>query len=119
MLRATSTAFAMICLVQLYRISKPFLAEFRTGMKFASIKIVIGLSMFQQLALSALVASHIIEADQIFDAETKSAAWQNFLLTIEIFFISLLFLKSFTTNDYQLIKISPIEENANENYVNL
>jgi hypothetical protein len=57
--------------------------------------------------ISGLVRGNVIQSDSLFSFETKSEAWQNFLLVLEMLAIGIIFLKAFPTSDYLLQPLLP------------
>ncbi|CAI8051357.1 Transmembrane protein 184B [Geodia barretti] len=79
-----SVTIALYGLYLFYSATKPLLSPFRPFLKFISVKAIIFLSFWQGFLLTVLYWSPILNDPNI------SAAYQNFLITIEMLFAAIL-----------------------------
>jgi len=92
---AISTSLAIIFLLKLYRATHLLLPQHNILLKFASIKLIIGISVLQNIVLAVLQRIQVIKEEEIFSQHLVAELWLNWLLCVEIFFVSLLFVKAF------------------------
>lgn len=89
-----SVSMALYALMLFYNATYLMLSKYHPVLKFFTVKSIVFLSFWQGVLLSILVWVHSIE-------KTESAAlYQNFLITIEMFFASLLLLAAFPYKVY-------------------
>ncbi|KAJ3392112.1 hypothetical protein HDU84_004821 [Entophlyctis sp. JEL0112] len=102
-----SVSFCMYSLVVLYFTVKDDIAEHRPLPKFLSIKLVIFLTMIQNMVLSILVHFNEIPENQYWTATNISNGIQSFLVCIEMFLISIFHFYSFSAKSYAGVMHTP------------
>ena len=102
-----SAAWAMYCLVLLYRATREELAPISPFYKFASVKAIIFFSFWQSVLIAFLVNRGIIRVNWIdptwsdYDKADCANAIQEFLICVEMFFFALLHLYAFPADEYK------------------
>jgi hypothetical protein len=102
-----SAAWAMYCLILLYRATKEELAPISPFYKFFSVKAIIFFSFWQSVFIAVLVKSGIISVGWIdptwsdYDAADCANAIQEFLICVEMFFFAILHLYAFPADEYK------------------
>ena len=102
-----SAAWAMYCLVLLYRATREELAPISPFYKFASVKAIIFFSFWQSVLIALLVNGGIIRVNWIdptwsdYDEADCANAIQEFLICVEMFFFAILHLYAFPADEYK------------------
>uniref|UniRef100_A0A915Q333 Nuclear transcription factor Y subunit n=1 Tax=Setaria digitata TaxID=48799 RepID=A0A915Q333_9BILA len=101
-----SVSLALYGLFLFYTATRDLLSPYRPVLKFLTVKSVIFLSFWQGFLLAVLGSTSAI--DPIYDAEghevisrgTVAAAWQNFLICVEMFFAAVALRYAFSISAY-------------------
>lgn len=91
------------------------LAPFYPRLKFVAVKAIIFLSYWQSLFITFLEHLGVIEVDEKLGSGTVSAAWQNFLICIEMFLAAILLWFAFPFNIYKEKSNTPDGRSAGGN----
>eukprot|EP00049_Salpingoeca_infusionum_P004481 m.79943 g.79943 ORF g.79943 m.79943 type:complete len:379 (-) comp12585_c0_seq1:374-1510(-) len=89
-----SIGFALVGLLLFYAAAKDFLRPHKPLLKFIIVKSVIFLAFWQGVALAICEKVGLLESEEQ-DAGAISAAYQSFIICIEMFFVSILHLLAF------------------------
>jgi len=85
-----SICFALYALAFFYLAVQDMLAPFSPKLKFVSVKLIIFLSYWQGMVITALEHNGTIKHGENLTSGTVAAAWQNFLICIEMFLAAIL-----------------------------
>ena len=102
-----SQAWAMYCLILLYKVMNRELAPLRPFYKFVSVKAVVFFSFWQSMAIAVLVKTGVISTnDQAwasdYDAAALANAIQAFCICIEMFFAAIAHAYAFPPEEYNI-----------------
>jgi len=102
-----SQAWAMYCLILLYKVMYRELAPLRPFYKFVSVKAVVFFSFWQSMAIAVLVKTGVISTnDQAwasdYDAAALANAIQAFCICIEMFFAAIAHAYAFPPEEYNM-----------------
>eukprot|EP00002_Diphylleia_rotans_P001306 TRINITY_DN10734_c0_g1_i2.p1 TRINITY_DN10734_c0_g1~~TRINITY_DN10734_c0_g1_i2.p1 ORF type:complete len:336 (+),score=57.41 TRINITY_DN10734_c0_g1_i2:49-1056(+) len=86
-----SMFFSFYMLLNVYVILKPNLAGMKPTFKFILIKLIVFVTIFQGLVISAMVERDKINEEHGFSAEKRGERINNFLITVEMLLFSILF----------------------------
>ncbi|KAJ3357381.1 hypothetical protein HDU83_007312 [Entophlyctis luteolus] len=102
-----SVSICMYSLVVLYLTVKDDIADHRPLPKFVSIKLVIFLTIVQNVILSILVHFNVIPANEYWTSTNISNGIQSFIVCIEMFLVSIFHFYSFSATSYSGVLPTP------------
>jgi len=103
-LRLIGTVSVLVCAYGLfifYKATHNVLAEYRTGLKFATVKAIVLLAAIQGIVVQLLIRAGSVKGTDYLTPEEQGEIWNNFLLTVEMFIISFMFAAAFPISDYK------------------
>jgi len=96
-----SIMISLYALVLFYEATKQYMQEYRPLSKFLSVKAVVFFIFWQQIAISVLSYYKIIVATPQWSIDDIGYALQNFVVTIEMYVLSLAFAYAFCLKSYK------------------
>jgi len=99
---AVVVTVALYALFNLYKVTKTLLVGLSPLAKFLSIKALVALTILQRLVLTGMVSRHIIKGTATATAEERSLRLENFLISIEMVFFTVLFFFVFAYNEFRM-----------------
>lgn len=118
-----SQAWAMYCLILLYKVMYTELTPLRPFWKFISVKAVVFFSFWQSMAFAVLVSTGVISVDgqawaSDYDAAALANALQAFCICIEMFFAAIAHAYAFPPEEYNMGQPVP-QRKFSENVIEL
>ena len=119
-----SQAWAMYCLILLYKVMYRELAPINPFWKFVSVKAVVFFSFWQSMAFAVLVKTGIISADDQawasdYDAAELANGIQAFFICIEMFFAAIAHSYAFPPEEYNMGQAAAPQRKFSENIIEL
>ena len=120
-----SQAWAMYCLILLYKVMYRELAPIRPFWKFVSVKAVVFFSFWQSMAIAVLVKTGVIPVDNgqswasDYDAAALANAIQAFCICIEMFFAAIAHAYAFPPEEYNIGQTPVAPRKFTENVIEL
>jgi hypothetical protein len=116
-LRLIGTVSVLVCAYGLfifYKATHEVLAEYKTGLKFATIKAIVLLAAIQGVVIQGLINAGKVKGTDFLTPEEQGEIWNNFLLVVEMFVISFMFAAAFPLSDYKKGVVGIAEEQVEE-----
>jgi len=105
---AICVIIALYALFNLYKVTKPLLVGLNPLAKFLAIKALVAFTILQRLILTLLVYKHVIKGNGHTSADMRSLRLQNFLISIEMVFFTVVFFFVFSYSEFRMKSNSEI-----------